>query len=81
MKKTSSKDDLAAALAAYRDRRIVRTSRIVLQSRAFGDHIYHSSGAHALVRNAMLKAKSQSDLREDLAWLYDIDQTGVRSSR
>jgi 2-polyprenyl-6-methoxyphenol hydroxylase-like FAD-dependent oxidoreductase len=69
--------DVLAALQAYRDRRVVRTARIVLQSRAMGDHIYHPAGAHALVRNSLLKAKSQDDLHRDLAWLYDAAETGL----
>jgi 3-hydroxybenzoate 6-monooxygenase len=69
--------DIPAALAAYRDRRVVRTSRIVLQSRSVGDHIYHPAGAHALVRNAILQSKSQSQMRDSLAWLYDLKETGL----
>jgi 3-hydroxybenzoate 6-monooxygenase len=56
---------------------VVRTSRIVLQSRSVGDHIYHPAGAHALVRNAILQSKSQSQMRDSLAWLYDLKETGL----
>lgn len=70
-------DDLEATLKRYRDRRVVRTARIVLQSRAVGDHVYHPSGAHALVRDALLKAKTQSQLHDSLAWLYDRAETGL----
>jgi 3-hydroxybenzoate 6-monooxygenase len=73
----ASTADVPAALAAYRDRRVVRTARIVLQSRAVGDHIYHPAGAHALVRNAILTGKSQSQLHDSLAWLYDHAETGL----
>jgi 3-hydroxybenzoate 6-monooxygenase len=73
----SDHEDVPAALAAFRDRRVVRTSRIVLQSRAVGDHIYHPAGAHALVRNAILQSKSQAEMRESLAWLYDVRETGL----
>src|ERR1700680_2450835 len=38
---------LEAALEAYRRRRVLRTARVQLQSRAIGDHIYHPAGAHA----------------------------------
>jgi 3-hydroxybenzoate 6-monooxygenase len=73
----AGRGDAAEALAAYRDRRVVRTSRIVLQSRAVGDHIYHPAGAHALVRNAILQSKNQSQMHDSLAWLYDLKETGL----
>ncbi len=58
------------ALAAYRDRRVLRTARVQLQSRAIGEHIYHPAGAHAALRNNILKAKTSEDFYDDLAWLY-----------
>ncbi len=58
------------ALEAYRARRVLRTARVQLQSRAIGDHIYHPAGAHALLRNAILSAKTPSQHYDDLAWLY-----------
>jgi salicylate hydroxylase len=39
-------------------------------SRAIGEHIYHPSGAHARLRNAIMSAKSQEEWYCDLAWLY-----------
>jgi salicylate hydroxylase len=58
------------ALAAYQSQRVVRTTRVVLQSRAIGDHIYHPSGAHALARNSIMRAKTSEDWYDVLAWLY-----------
>jgi len=43
---------------------------VQLQSRAIGEHIYHPAGAHALVRNAIMRAKTSADYYDDLAWLY-----------
>jgi hypothetical protein len=43
---------------------------VQLQSRAIGEHIYHPAGAHALVRNAIMGAKTSEDYYNDLAWLY-----------
>ena len=63
-------DDIAAALAAYRDRRVLRTARVQLQSRAIGEHIYHPAGMHAALRNAIMTAKSSAEWYEMLAWLY-----------
>lgn len=63
-------DRMEAALEAYRVRRVLRTARVQLQSRAIGEHIYHPAGAHALLRNAIMSAKSQDEWYETLAWLY-----------
>jgi 3-hydroxybenzoate 6-monooxygenase len=59
-----------AALENYRLRRILRTTRVQLQSREIGTHIYHPAGAHALLRNAIMKAKSPRDWYDSLEWLY-----------
>lgn len=61
---------IEAALEAYRARRLLRTARVQLQSRAIGEHVYHPSGAHALLRNAIMSAKSSEDWYEIIAWLY-----------
>jgi salicylate hydroxylase len=63
-------NDLGRALEAYRAQRVVRTARVQLQSRAIGEHIYHPAGAHAQVRNAIMRAKTSEDYYADLAWLY-----------
>jgi salicylate hydroxylase len=63
-------DRIETALQSYRDQRIVRTARVQLMSRAIGDHVYHPAGAHALVRNAIMSAKSSEQWYETLAWLY-----------
>jgi 2-polyprenyl-6-methoxyphenol hydroxylase-like FAD-dependent oxidoreductase len=63
-------DDHATALEAYRAQRFPRTARVQLMSRAIGEHIYHPSGEHARLRNAIMGAKSSEDWYGDLAWLY-----------
>ncbi|WP_372603602.1 3-hydroxybenzoate 6-monooxygenase [Actibacterium sp.] len=62
--------DFAAAFADYQAARIPRAYRVVLSSREIGKHVYHPTGAHRLVRNAVLGAKTQEQYRESLAWLY-----------
>ena len=59
-----------AALEAYRAQRLLRTARVQLMSRAIGEHIYHPAGVHALLRNAVMSAKSSADWYEVVAWLY-----------
>lgn len=61
---------IEAALEAYCAQRLLRTARVQLQSRAIGEHIYHPAGAHALLRNAIMSAKTSEDWYETLAWLY-----------
>jgi salicylate hydroxylase len=61
---------LDAALEAYRAKRVLRTARVQLLSRAIGEHVYHPSGVHAQLRNAIMGAKTPADWYEDLAWLY-----------
>ena len=58
------------ALETYRRKRVLRTARIQLQSRAVGEHIYHPSGAHAALRNAIMRARSQTEWYDAMAWLY-----------
>jgi 2-polyprenyl-6-methoxyphenol hydroxylase-like FAD-dependent oxidoreductase len=61
---------LEAGLMRYRDRRVLRTARLQLMSRAMGDHVYHPAGPHAVLRNAIMTAKSQGEWLDILQWLY-----------
>jgi salicylate hydroxylase len=63
-------DSIESAFESYRLKRLLRTARVQLQSRALGDHIYHAAGAHALLRNAIMRSKSPRDWYDTLAWLY-----------
>ena len=61
-----STDTLEAGLETYRDRRVLRTTRVQLMSRAMGDHVYHPAGPHAALRNAIMSAKSQDEWLDTL---------------
>jgi 3-hydroxybenzoate 6-monooxygenase len=63
-------DDHASALEKYRELRFPRTAKVQMLSRAIGEHIYHPTGEHARLRNAIMSAKSQEEWHDDLAWLY-----------
>ena len=63
-------DTLAAGLENYRARRVLRTARVQLMSRAMGDHVYHPAGLHASLRNELMSRKSQAQWLETLDWLY-----------
>lgn len=63
-------DRIEAAFEAYRARRVLRTARVQLQSRAIGEHVYHPAGAHARLRDAVMRARTQADWYDALEWLY-----------
>ena len=63
-------DDLDAAFGAYRARRVVRTARVQLGSRALGEHVYHPEGITAQVRDAVLRGFTPEDYYDRLQWLY-----------
>jgi salicylate hydroxylase len=76
--------DPEAALESYRRRRVLRTARVQLMSRAVGDHVYHPAGAHAALRNAIMSAKGQDEWYDTLAWLYGsngLDGAGAAAER
>ena len=62
--------DIEKSLQSYQSKRINRTARIQLQSRAIGDHIYHPSGVHAQLRNAMMSAMTTEQWFDSLQWIY-----------
>lgn len=62
--------DIEGALASYNTGRVLRTSRVQLQSRLIGEHIYHPDGAHAQLRNAIMQAKTPDDWYNSIDWLY-----------
>lgn len=62
--------DVATALVRYQDRRRLRTARVQLQSREIGTHVYHPSGAHAALRNAVMTARGPEEWFDQVAWLY-----------
>jgi len=63
-------NDLERAFRSYNARRVDRTSRVQLQSRLMGEHVYHPTGAHAHLRNAILGGMSADDYYDSLQWLY-----------
>lgn len=62
--------DPAHALPLYNARRVDRTTRVQLTSRAMGDHVYHPDGAHAQLRNSIMRAKSEEEWYEAVSWIY-----------
>ena len=67
---SSQPDDAEKALQVYQDMRKLRTARVQLQSREIGQHVYHPGGAHAQLRNAVMRAKTPEEWYDIVAWLY-----------
>ncbi len=71
-------DDFETAFKEYQQLRYLRTARVQLTARLFGD-IYHAAGATADLRDAMLSAQDPSKPGEGMAWLYEgLDDTGAQ---
>ena len=66
----SGLSNIEASLLNYQNNRIIRTARVQLQSREIGKHVYHPDGAHALLRNKIMKSKSQDEWHDNIEWLY-----------
>jgi salicylate hydroxylase len=63
-------DDIPAAFLAYQNARYLRTARVQIMARVYGE-FYHARGPTAELRNQMLGSRSQQDSLEGVAWLYD----------
>lgn len=60
------------AFIRYRDARYLRTTRVQMQARLYGE-IYHASGAVRDFRNAELSSWSADQFYTGMSWLYDIN--------
>lgn len=71
-------DDLPAAFQAYQAARYLRTGRVQLTARLYGD-IYHAQGVTAELRALMLSGRQPAQAYQGMSWLYDgIDQNGCK---
>jgi salicylate hydroxylase len=66
----ASAGDFPAAFRRFEAARILRTSRVQLESRALWD-FYHAEGIARDVRNATVAAWDEAHMFDCLAWLYD----------
>jgi salicylate hydroxylase len=63
-------DDIPAAFLAYQNARYLRTARVQVMARVYGE-FYHARGPTAELRNQMLASRTQADSLAGVAWLYD----------
>jgi salicylate hydroxylase len=62
-------DDLPAAFQAYVQQRYLRTARVQIMARVYGD-FYHARGPAAELRDQMLTGRTPEQSYEGMEWLY-----------
>jgi salicylate hydroxylase len=62
-------DDLPDAFRRYQRRRYLRTGRVQLMARVYGE-FYHARGVAAELRDQMLAGRTSQDAYDGIAWLY-----------
>jgi 3-hydroxybenzoate 6-monooxygenase len=62
-------DDLPAAFKAYQEQRYLRTGRVQIMARVYGE-FYHARGVAAELRNQFLQSRTVDDAYDGIAWLY-----------
>ena len=62
-------DDLPAAFRAYVQQRYLRTARVQIMARVYGE-FYHARGPAAELRNQMLGPRTPEESYAGMAWLY-----------
>src|SRR5262249_33583488 len=72
--------DLPAAFRAYVQQRYLRTARVQIMARVYGD-FYHARGPAAELRNQMLGPRTAEDAYEGISWLYGGGGRGRRGGR
>ena len=63
--------DFPAAFKAYERARYLRTARVQFESRYHWDNFYHVGGIEREVARAIWSSKTDDDMYDCLAWLYD----------
>jgi 3-hydroxybenzoate 6-monooxygenase len=72
-------DDCASAFLDYQRTRYLRTTRVQLTARLYGE-VYHAAGATRDLRNAYLKSRTVQDNYDGFAWLYDPREVAAHVS-
>jgi salicylate hydroxylase len=62
-------DDLPAAFRAYAQQRYLRTARVQIMARVYGE-FYHARGPAAELRNMLLGPRTPEESYAGIAWLY-----------
>jgi 3-hydroxybenzoate 6-monooxygenase len=62
-------NDLPAAFKSYQEQRYLRTGRVQIMARVYGE-FYHARGVAAELRNMMLGGRTAKESYESMSWLY-----------
>ena len=65
-----AKGDYNHAFLAYQQQRYLRTARVQLTARMYGD-VYHAADATRDLRRQMLAGRTPEQAYSGMAWLYD----------
>ncbi len=68
-KVVAANGDYAAAFRAYQAARYLRTGRVQIMARVYGE-FYHASGVAKELRNMMLSSRTADDAMAGMEWLY-----------
>jgi 2-polyprenyl-6-methoxyphenol hydroxylase-like FAD-dependent oxidoreductase len=68
-KAAAQPDDPAAAFKAYQQERYLRTARVQIMARVYGD-FYHARGPTAELRDQLLSGRTPKQAYDGIAWLY-----------
>jgi 2-polyprenyl-6-methoxyphenol hydroxylase-like FAD-dependent oxidoreductase len=63
--------DFASAFRAYERARYLRTARVQYESRYLWDNFYHVEGIEREVMRSLASARTEDDMFNCVAWLYD----------
>jgi 2-polyprenyl-6-methoxyphenol hydroxylase-like FAD-dependent oxidoreductase len=66
----ASPHDIPAALVAYQQARYLRTARVQIMARVYGE-FYHARGPTAELRDQMLGSRTVEQAYDGMAWLYE----------
>ncbi|SAK99154.1 salicylate hydroxylase [Caballeronia pedi] len=69
--------DPAASFLRYQERRYLRTGKVQMSARLYGE-FYHARGVNRELRNQFLQSRSLEQTLDGMAWLYDPD--AIRST-
>jgi 2-polyprenyl-6-methoxyphenol hydroxylase-like FAD-dependent oxidoreductase len=70
--------DYAAAFRAYQQARYLRTGRVQIMARVYGE-FYHAGGVAKELRNLMLGSRTPDDAMAGMEWLYGEQKELTRS--
>jgi len=78
-KAVAADGDYAAAFAAYQQARYLRTGRVQIMARVYGE-FYHASGVAKELRNMMLGSRTPDDAMAGMEWLYGEQKELTRAA-